>query len=443
MKQKAFVTILEMIVVIAMLIVAYGVFFPGFSYQNRWGDAFISLKGRDLTLTLDRTGDLYRFSFDDNSLRAFLDKAVPTKSTNLVHWSGTSGTVKPVVTIACDCTEEQKNALISWIGKIRVNNRDVDLDVVSTGLDPIYSASDVLLIWGNKDLTNFERNLKNYLKSGNGIIEIMGLKGDLDVVQEGIFGIDKCGNLFGAPSCGIGGEKEDSFMKPDKVTDTIYTSHKYFHHMPMPVRTITTTPIPIEPSLDPCTSLDTYMGVFRIRGKDFGFWTCGGESAYFDTGGSPSVDIKLIPGDTFSLDGQNLLLSYIDGNVKIGIAFLEGYKFKDFLEGGVKLYPKDRDKSKVLLSKGNYANSDNPTPVVILNGTSSNVAWISDFTKDLGKVDDDQKLLLASLLLSASDKRHVSGLGNLRLGHLTSYVNVVNQDMYEIYRFDLGLGFPF
>ena len=53
------------------------------------------------------------------------------------------------------------------------------------------------------------------------------------------------------------------------------------------------------------------------------------------------------------------------------------------------------------------------------------------------------KLLLASLLLWASDKKHISTLSDLRSGYLTSYVNIANQNMYEVYKFDLGLGFPF
>ncbi len=621
MKNKAFVSILEMIVVVATLVVAFSILFPGFSYQNRWEQAFISLKGRDLILTSDRLGNLYKYSFNETALQIFLDTVVPTSETSLIHWSATDGAIKPIVTVACICTEEQKNALISWIGRFKVNNRNIDFDIVSSSLDPIYSASDVLLIWGDRDLTPYKNNLENYLKAGNGIVEIMDLKGNLDVVQESIFGLDKCGNLFGEPSCGTGPETENSFaiptpspttqtatfspspnnyghierhagsyppgppstvwlnqllaqrgfngatyflltgivgfdtssladdatitgatlqftvpqrrndnnrnlafewynsgwpidetdwtetagtsahagtpinslggsivltgyqtninkggmtvlrthisggipegnnfaelanlvlvityttQTPTPTIVTSYESYKYFHHIPMTIWTPTPrSSLAVASGITPCSSTNINEGIVRIRDTNYNIWICNGESAYLDTGGNPNeADRRVLSGERFPIDGQELSLSYIDDNVKLGIAFPE-YKFKDFLDGGTKLYPKDQDVSKVLLSKGAYVGTSNPIPVVIVNEKTSRVAWVADFTKNLNNVGDDHKLLLSALLLWSSDKKHVSGLSNLKFGHLTSYVNVANQDMYEVYRFDLGLGFPF
>lgn len=457
MKQKAFVTILEMIVVIAMLIVAYGVFFPGFSYQNRWGDAFISLKGRDVVVTMDRIGNLYNNSFNVSSLKSFLDSTVPTNLTGLIHWSGVDGTLKSVVGVACNCTNAQKNALISWIARLRMNGRNIDFDIVSSTLEPILPASDVLLIWGDRTFTSQQKtNLENYLRSGKGIVEIMNLTGSLDAVQKSIFGLETCSGLFGGPSCGIGGGPPDISFEPTptRVSNKSYTSYKYYHHIPMVAFAPTPTGfVNVKVGVEPCTSLDITRGTFGVREDDYNFWICDEIielSVYFDTGGNPEeADIKVLQGQTFVIDGQELLLSYIDNNVKIGVSFVPkndsygGYEFKNFLQGGTKLYPSNLDKSRVVLSKGNYTGTENPIPAVVVNGTVARVAWVADFTEDLNKVSDDHKLLLASLLLWTSEKRYISSLGNLRLGYLTSYVNAVNQDMYEVYTFDLGLGFPF
>jgi len=451
MKNKAFVSILEIIAVIIILIVAFSIFSPGFFYQNRWEQAFISLKGRDLVLTLDRIGNLYQYSFDERFLRDFLDKMVPTNLTNLIHWSRVQGTIKPKITVACACTKEQRDALINWIGRLKINGRNIDFDIVSSGLDPIYDTSDVLLIWGDQKLDDFKikTNIQNYARANKGIVEIRDFdgQGDLDDVQKNIFGIDRCDRVFPG-KCGIGGTTEISFEpKPDSATRKTYTSFKYFHSIPLPISTTNEVPSFNSGQLSSCTSPPNVIneGVVEIRDVRHKFWICNGEtkSVYFDTEGNPDeADIIAVNGDKFTIDNQELLLRYIESNV-IGISFESGYMFTNFLDGGTKLYPKDEDQSRILLSKGTYTNTQNPIPASIVNDDVSRVAWVSDFTKDLTKVGDDHKMLLVALMLWTSDKRYVSGLSNLRLGHLTSYVNVNNIDMYEVYRFDLGLGFPF
>ncbi|MBI4010096.1 MAG: hypothetical protein HY361_02800 [Candidatus Aenigmarchaeota archaeon] len=451
MKNKAFVVILEMITVIAALLVAFGILFPGFFYQNRWEQAFIILKGRDVVTTMDRLGALYQYSFNESALMDFLNKTVPTKLTNLIHWSGTSGTFKPLVTVACVCTEAQKNALISWIGRLRLNGRYIDIDVVSSGLNPIYSASDVLLIWGDQDLTPYKTNLQDYLRAGKGIVEIMDLNGlgDLGDVQKSIFGIDKCSALS-LPTCNIvGPPPEDIFVKPDLAKRTTYPTYKNFHHIPMSVLAPNEVASFNNGALAACASTNINQGIFTMRGTSNTFWICNGNSVYFDTTGDNVADILVLPNNQFTIDGQQLLLSFIDGNVRIGITLLDGYKFKNFIHSDTKLYPIDKDVFKILLSDGNYTTSpnppsENPIPVVIVNGTISRAAWISNFARtSLSDAGDDHKLLLASLLLWASDKKHISTLSDLRSGYLTSYVNIANQNMYEVYKFDLGLGFPF
>jgi len=457
MKSKAFVTILEMLTTVAVILIAFGILFPGFSYQNRWEQGFISLKGRDVVVTMDRVGNLYTNSFNETALKSFLDRTVPTNLTGLIHWSGVDGTLKPVVRVACNCTNAQKDALISWIARLRMNGRNIDFDIATSSLEPIFSASDVLLVWGDRTFTSQQKtNLENYLRSGKGIVEIMDLTGSLDDVQKSIFGLETCSGLFGGPSCGIGGGPPDISFEPTptRVSNKSYTSYKYYHRIPM----IAFAPTPagfvnVKAGVEPCTSLDITRGTFAVREADYNFWICDEIielSVYFDTGGNPDeADIKVLQGQTFVIDGQELFLSYIDNNVKIGVSFVpkhdsyEGYEFKNFLQGGIKLYPSNLDKSRVVLSKGNYTGTENPIPAAIVNETVARVAWVADFTENLNQVSDDHKLLLASLLLWTSEKRYISSLGDLRIGHVTSYINVVNQDMYEVYKFDLGLGFPF
>ena len=82
-------------------------------------------------------------------------------------------------------------------------------------------------------------------------------------------------------------------------------------------------------------------------------------------------------------------------------------------------------------------------PSVILNKIGdTGVAWIADFSED--GFDDAEKLLLTSLLFWASNKRTTSDqVLDISLGYMTSYVTIENIDMFEVYKFSLGLGYPF
>jgi hypothetical protein len=80
-----------------------------------------------------------------------------------------------------------------------------------------------------------------------------------------------------------------------------------------------------------------------------------------------------------------------------------------------------------------------------LNGTFSRTAWIADFSRDgLDKVEDDHRELLLSLILWASNKRSVSMTSSqLKTGFISTYINAFNDDIFEIYKFKLGLGYPY
>lgn len=96
----------------------------------------------------------------------------------------------------------------------------------------------------------------------------------------------------------------------------------------------------------------------------------------------------------------------------------------------------DNDANKILLKNGNQ-------PVVVLNGTIGKTAWMA-IPQNVG---DDHKELLLSLLLYAANKGPSGVLSpqlrKLNIGYLTSYINTKNDDIFEIYKFNLGLGFPF
>jgi len=432
--MKGFIVILEVIVVLIVLFIAFSVFFPKFSYKNRWNDAYIQLKGRDIILTLDRLGKLYNYSFNNNELNRFLfdpDKGVISiKRDNLISWSETEGTFKNNIVIACNCTNEQIEAWKGWIEQLRMNDRHIDATtfICWTNLEvinPCYYGDkkfdpDVLIIWGNPNqktrrLNVYKNLLLDYLERGNGILEIMDfVESDAittDTGQYKIFGIQWDNRNPTAWS--------NNFNPPPNANDIKYQPYKFFYHVPVPLAS---------------------SGEFNFQGNSYSYNICNGKLCIDHDGDPDTPAQEVVPGNNFEINGYNFFLSYIDATKsRIGITFKPSYIFKNFLDGSKMV----ADNEKILLQRGG---GDNRLAVVALNGSSNyRTAWITaNFAADLNSVGDDHKSLFNSLLLWVSNKKAARVLAPaISVGFKTSYVDVEGYDMYEPYIFNLGIAYPY
>ena len=519
--KKGFINVVEVIIVIIVLFVAFGVLFPGFTYRGKWGDALLLLKGRDLIVTMDRTGQLYDYSFNPENLQNFLDTIIPSNETGLLSWSETEGTIKTTIWIACNCSNEEMNEVLSWTKGFRINDRDIDFMLCYTNLDsinPCLATSDVLFIFGYQNISAVLNTLKAYLTTGSGIVEMA------DVTKEQLLRerpLNGTAEIFGLGLANSETFQQNEYTeydlfprKPENATDIIYGPWKYFYRVPVPVY----APLPASsvPSdgvvIRPCTTLTT--GSFDIQANitanntgetyKYQFWICDSQYIYIDThepNPDPTdpecldgpkritpcqipngkADVELQVGDEFQIinfydadRNWNFYLNYIYDD-RIHVSFRPDYEFHDFIKydfgcavvdhpgkpsgdgkhpgwckggkawAGVNvLTPAEDDRYKILLqSNVKTKQEDEPVPAVLLNeALFSRVAWIANFTEE--EVGHDEKLLLTSLFLWASNKRSVSTISpELRRGFKTSYVNTVNKDMFEVYKFNLGLGYPF
>lgn len=457
---KGFVTTLELIIVLIVLIIAFGIFFPSFTYKSKWSDALLLLKGRDVILTLDRIGKLYNYSFNSESLKDFLtNPQYSILPLNIIPWSEVDGTIKNKVSIACNCTNDQIASLTKWLSYLKLNNRNIDFSICYTNLEainPCIRGSDVLLIWGYKDLSDpvFKNTLTSYLREDNGIVEMMdfnkykdsGNKVDNDPVQREIFGLKWVDVEKGQA------DYDEFGGKPKNFTNISYIPYKYFYHIPLTL----TAPATGE-SLTGCTQNKT--GNFIIWKTTYSFWICDGVKVYFDTDGNGAGDAgPFVKGNSFTIRSYKFLLSYVE-DTRIRISFNPDYSFSDFLtfviptgepnprgwaygtKGIVHIEPVDNNKDRILV-KAVSTSPPREYPAVILNNSLSRVAWVYDFgSSDIG---DDQKQLLITLLLWASNKKSSELiLGNMKIGYSNSYINVNSADMFEVYRFSLGLGSPY
>lgn len=462
--RKGVINFIEAIFVIIIIFTAFAVLFPGLSFKNRWSDATIILSARDLLVTMDRLNIIYQNSFNSTSLQRFIDLAFPVNRTSLVAWSTVEGTLKNMTVVACNCSDQQIQNLTYWMSGMQVNGRDASMVFIKTKLESI-NPSDAVLIWGNTNLDTPQimSSLINYLKNGGGIVEINDISSSSQTqpggVQQQIFGLTYSGSIV--PGSGTYFEVSDYFpRKPASSSDIIYGTYKYFSHIPAPLKTFQmSSSIPLETGMQQPLCLDAYQGNVTLNDTSHSFWICNSTTVYFDANNNSLADTPVSVGGKFSLSNvaTNFTLNYVKYPSQIGISFDPNYNFQDFLTAmtspGTSCADAQYIDYVIQPADGNMlrvpVNSTLKLPAVVLNNTLGRTAWIADFANNpnfnctsFAKIGDDNKLLLASLLLWASNKQQTITATNIN-GLVIPYVNVQNSDMYEVYKLNLGLGSPF
>jgi len=492
------ISIIEAISTIIILIITLTIFFPPFYYETSWDAADTLLKIRDVITTADRIGILDEISFNRSALSDFLSRTV--LANNTVFWYVTQGTIKEKIVVACNCTDEQISILSIWTYGLEVNGRPIRFEFCPTYLgivNPCYFGSDLLLIWGYRNLTPYTNMLNYYVSSGNGIIEVSDLNATLlDPGTKQIFGLDNTTITETSRFSDYDRFRitSDCDERPCNASDIIYQPWKYFYHIPVPILTtqlpagnIQTEGSLLSPYCSNITngSLKIQSYVYQVDSQNveepyaYSFWVCNFSSVYLDTDWNGTADLKVEIGEKFNLpnlynqsESFTFLLSYIEKE-KVGITFQPKYKFYDFIRyefgyqidpnkpgngppehavaAGLKnrwakyyvIIPDDNDYRRVLIQAENTTETGGIIPGVILKSTPAyNTAWIANFTD--GGVGDDERMLLISLLLFASKKvSSEAAITPVKRGYEASYVHTMNKDMFDVYLFTLGLGYPF
>jgi hypothetical protein len=425
--MKAQITLIEMIVVLIALFVAFGVFFTSFGYKNKWKEANILLMSRDLILTINRIGKIYEYSFNQSGLSQFLNSLIKE---NLIPWSEVEGTITNRIVVACNCTEDEINKMYFWFNPLFLNNRKITLLFLKSNLEEIPPETNVLLIKGYKYLSTYSKIFNSYITRGIGIVELMDFdapeKVNNDETQKKIFGLSWNGTEQGTADM--------IFLKPISAKNLTYIPYKYFYHVPLTLNIFS------EDSLPGCSSYG--KGNFKLNGTSYTFWICDATHVWFDTNADGVNDTLVSLGGNFNISKYNFTLKYIYDNSSISVSFKTNYTFSNYFsyeQAGNKyianIIPIDGDEKRVLLKAVKGGKS---FPTVILN--FSRVAWMYDFGEN---PSDEEKELLLSLLLWASSKKSVVLDSPMKTGFSTSYINVENKDVFEVYKFSLGLSYPY
>lgn len=417
--MKAQVPLVEMVTVLIAIFITFGILFPGFVYKDKWKEAKVMLLTRDLILTMDRTGFLYQFSFNKSTLRNFLERTVPEK--NLIPWCEVEGTFPNQIMVACNCTEEEINKMNFWFNPLFLNKRRIYIIFFRSTLEEIPQETDVILIKNYKNLANYNSILQKYISRGIGIVEMMNFnsQSEIDIAQKQIFGINCTGS--------VGITNFMNFTKPENSSVMVYTPYKNFYHVPIPLNSSLSLTYP------DCKN----EGNFVLNKTIYKFWICNDTYVWFDVDGNSTRDVIVRVGESFRIGKYNFTLNYIHNSSIIAISFKNKpeYYFGNYLPTGkCNVLPNDGRMDRILVKGFGQIFY----PAVILN--SSRIAWMYDFGD---QPSDDEKTLLLSLILWASKKKFLVLSAPLQKGISSSYINIKNDDIFEVYKFTLGLSYPY
>jgi len=411
--MKGQISVIEVGISLSLLLLFVYLIFSFQTYESKWTDARILLEERDLILSLDRASELYTYTFDSSKLNEFVKKITKGLTAQITF----ENTYKPILRIACNCSKERIDELNNLTGRIVVNGRNVNLVFVETTLEDIVP-SDLLLIWSNKTLDPYYNQLKNYLKKA-GIIEVADFYSDSindDRVQTQIFGL-RFNSLTSTNTL-----KANFSRNPSTIEDEIYPLYKHFYHL-----SFLSFPRERVSEIPTCEFQFQPKGEIIFNQTNYTYWICDENSIWLDSNANGTADLKVQEGEEFQLAGNQLILSKVE-NTSISIKFKKPHYFQNFLPKNA--YILNAEESRILLK------SLDGIPLVIVNKST---AWIADFGREGRLINEDEKALLMSLILALSNKKSEKYFEGLS----TSYLNVKNEDLLEIYSLEFTLIYPY
>ena len=400
-------TILEAISALILLFTAFYFIFKPIAFKDNWQLGILATVGRDILISLDFTGKLYNASFSDSVLKAFLLNTSLSKESVIISIFPEE-TIKESILVAANCSQERIRRFSDWFGYIVMNRRSINIFFIPANLTNIPDYSDLLLICGYVNLTNYKTNILNYLSRGKGIVEISDFPSTIDQTTKEIFGID-----ISQPQQPT---RDIVISVPSSVYDDTYYPYKLFYNLPLVINSTSRN-----------ETSGNYIGNFTFRNYTIPFEIdYSSKRVYFRT--SPPISVS--ERSSFSIGGYKFMLSYILSNSSIAISFKKIYNFTNF-RGNNNIYLLDGNLKRMFL----YEAQSN-IPVAILN--RSKVAWIADFDR-YNNATYDQRLALLSLILTVSSKSY---LGESYSAYKISYLNVESYDVYEVYKAALRITYP-
>ncbi len=239
--MKGFVRILEMILASVIILGSLTYFFTSYVKPSSWPKSEIQIEGYDVLKSLDETNELRTFIMKNN-ISGFYDRLYGLLPSTVNFLIEVDGLPKPLIKIACNCTQSEKDKLqkmlhttYSLSQPVHFKGMKIRFQILNeTSLDEIlkhdeqWNDIDVITFFRFQDLSSYERRIQKYLERGKGLILVSDIdSSDLNSFYSKIF------NLSWSSSATAVVENY-SFSDGQRFKERL---EDYFVHLPVRIRT--------------------------------------------------------------------------------------------------------------------------------------------------------------------------------------------------------------
>lgn len=227
--MKGFIKILEAIIASIILLTSLTFFFSTQLRESNWGDTLLKIKTDDALAALVKSGDAQQYvrTNDTEGINnALLNPNLAIMPPTIDYSVQVLGIPNPVILVGCDCTQAQIETLQSLLGSLNFNykERDISIRIAPDKVDNVRNETNVLVIFGYRDLTPSKQKLSRFLERGGTILMI----GDLTEAQVNDGYLNE---TFGLRWVSGSRSNTGTFLEPDNERRASFRINKYYSNL--------------------------------------------------------------------------------------------------------------------------------------------------------------------------------------------------------------------
>jgi hypothetical protein len=171
---KGFIRILEAIIASIIILAAMTFFLTPDVIKTGWDGPLIQIQSQDVLYALYKNSTLQECIRANNKTK--IDAEITKFFSKSIGFSiEVNGLPNPEIYIGCNCTDSQINDLKTMLSPLdfKYNERNISIRVANESVDNIRNETDVLFIFGYKNLNPFRNKLSKFFERG-GTVFILG-----------------------------------------------------------------------------------------------------------------------------------------------------------------------------------------------------------------------------------------------------------------------------
>jgi hypothetical protein len=226
--MKGFIKILEAIVASVIILTSLTFFFNTQLKETNWGDVYLKIRADDALATLVKSGTVQQAVKNDDAtaLNSVMLNANLSMMPITVDYSiQIKGIPNPVIFVGCNCTQAEIDTLKSYLQPLdfKYKDRSISMRIEFDNINNIRNETNVLVVFGYKNLNPFSQKLSKFLERDGTIMMI----GDLtNETEDGYMN-----TTFGLKWVGGTRSNTGTFFDPDNENITSFRIAKYYSNL--------------------------------------------------------------------------------------------------------------------------------------------------------------------------------------------------------------------